>query len=143
MKREKKIKKRKEKLFKEIKEEKLHYLTEDGKFIDADACLTKYIAIYLSSLYYIENYVNSDICFKDIYPNGNYILNDETLDILLQPSFDILKNIYCYIDISDSKINSINGSCFHISDFFDDHFFDNEVVSNIDRILFKDSRKED
>lgn len=141
MTREEKVQKIKEKLLEEIEKEKLHCLTKDGKFIDADACLTKFITIYLSSLYYIENYVNSNICFKDIYPNGKYILNDETLDILLQPSFDILNKIYCYIDISDSKINSINSSCFHISEFFNDRFFDDIVVSIIDRILFKD--KED
>ena len=141
MTREEKVHKIKEKLLAEIREEKLHYLTEDGKFLDADACLTKYIVIYLSLLYYIENYVNSDICFKDIYPNGEYILNDETLNILLQPSFDILNRIRWCIDISYPAINSIYSSCFHISEYFNDNFFDNEVIATIDRILFKDSGK--
>ena len=141
MTRNEKIQKLKDKMRDEIKLYKKLYLAVGGGFKKVALGDEKIFTLSLSTLYYIESYVSLETSFKERYPNGRYILTEETLDILLNMTH-IVSSIFTILDMENKSDDTVDNIYFHIADFMCDEFFENTVVSICDRILYHDSKKE-
>ena len=140
MTRNEKIQKIKDKMRDEIESYKKLYLADGGGFRKVALGDEKMFVLSLSTLYYLESYVNSERSFKEVYPNGEYILTEETLDILLNMTH-IVSSIFNVLDMENISDDTVDNVYFHVADFMCDEFFENTVVSICDRILYHDSRK--
>lgn len=136
MTRDDKVYKIKENIIKEIEELKRNFENnlKNVAFID-----NKFTILKLSALYYIESYVKLDTSFVDKSLNGNYIIDDEAIDILLNMDQIIIK-IFSIMDIMNENLgyndmDNVNNAYYHISEFIIDGFFQNTVVSIFDRLL--------
>lgn len=141
MTRNEKIQKLKDKMRNEIELYKKLYLADGGRFKKVALGDEKIFTLSLSTLYYIESYINSEISFKERYPNGRYILTEETLDILLNMTH-IVSSIFTILDMENKSDDTVDNIYFHVADLMCDEFFENTVVSIFDRILYHDSKKE-
>lgn len=141
MTRDEKIQKIKDKICNEIESYKKFYLADGGGFKKVALGDEKLFTLSLATLYYMESYVNLEISFKERYPNGRYILTDETLDILLNMTH-IVSSIFTILDMENKSDDTVDNIYFHVADFMCDEFFENTVVSIFDRILYHDSNKE-
>ena len=136
MTRDNKVHKIKENIIKEIEELRLNFEDNLKNVAFTDY---KFVILKFSALYYIESYIKSDTSFANKSINGNFIIDDEAIDILLYMDQIIIK-IFSIIDIMNENlgyddINNMNNAYYHISEFIIDEFFQNTVVSIFDRCL--------
>lgn len=123
--REEKVSLIKQKTFKEIEEYKQYHgnlLTDFNR--DEVLVATAVLAL--------EDYLNKPDSFIEYEPYyGNYLIDDEGINIICNKNYSLLEN---YLDVVTDE--GVEG-CYHAKKLLNDKFINNQVISVIDRCIYK------
>lgn len=146
MSREEKLQVLRDKLLNEVTKEKSFYLKKDGNFVnlDPDKENIKEFTLTLTALYFIEDYAKSDIFLSEKLSNGQFVVDDTSLNIMMQPQFQLLSSIICSLEMNNEKEDTVNNIYYHIAEILKhDHFFTSEVITIMDRCQYRENKETD